>query len=95
MLLASGAISEMGVVPNELSRQIFAVGIDQQLVGIEPMAGIGLVRAMHAIAIKLSGRDVGKVAVPDIIRAFRQRVAAGFLPAGTVEQTQLDFAGIG
>ncbi len=71
--LRAGAIAEMRIAPGELPAELLAVGVDQQLVGIEPMAGLGRVGAMHAIAVELAGRDVREIGVPDVVGALRQR----------------------
>src|SRR5262249_48988760 len=49
--------------------------IEDHLVGIEPMAGAGIVRTVHAIAVQLAGSDVRQVAVPHHVGVLRQRDA--------------------
>ena len=45
----------MRVVPDQRLREPFGVRINQELVGIETKAALGLVRAMPAIAVELAG----------------------------------------
>ena len=69
------------------------IRVEQQLVGVEPMALARRVRALHAKAIALTRAQIGKVAVPDEVGAVGQPDA--LLP-GTlrVEEAQLDGAGV-
>ena len=83
----------MRVGPDELAAEPLAVGIDQQLVGIEAMAGFRLVGAVDAIAVELARLRVGQIAVPDVLGALRQRDALGLVAAGLVEQAELDLFG--
>ena len=52
------------------------IGIEQQLVRVEAMAVLRLVRPVGAIAVDQAGARVGQVAVPDLVGAFRQRRSA-------------------
>ena len=65
------------------------------LFGIEAVAGLRLIGAVHAIAVKLAGSDVRKIDVPDVVGAFRHRDALGLALALAVEQAQFDLGGIG
>src|SRR4051812_32345302 len=78
----------MRVAPHQPPGEPPRVGIEQQLVGIEPVTVLGGIRPMHAIAVKLPGRHVVEVAVPDILGAFRQLDALQFAAPLTVEQAQ-------
>ena len=86
-------VGKEGVVPLERSTQQLGVGVEQQLVGIEAMPGIRLVGPVHAIAVVLARPQVGKIAVPDLVRHLRQRDPIGLL-AVVVEQAQLDLLGM-
>ena len=66
------------------------VGVEQQLVVVEAVAGLGLVRAVHPIAVELARAHVGQVAVPDLVGVLGQRDARDLALAGVVEQAQLD-----
>ena len=65
-------VAEQRRVPLQLADQLLGVGIEQELVRIEAVAGRGLVRAMHAISVDRAGARVRKVAVPDFVGVFGQ-----------------------
>ena len=94
-LLVAGAIAEMRVGPCELAGELLAVGVDQQLVGIEAVAGLRLVGPVHAIAVELARRHVGEINVPDVLGVLRQGDAVGLAPAGAVEQAEIDARRVG
>ena len=71
------------------------IGIEQQLVGVEAVAVLGLIRPVNAIAVELAGRDVVQIAVPDILGALRQFDAFEFAAALAVEQAKLDLLRVG
>ena len=71
-----------------------SVRVEQQLVGIEAVSIPRLVRAMYAITIDSTRPRVGNVAVPDLVRVFRQLDALDLAPSIRTEETQLDLAGM-
>ena len=71
------------------------IGIEQQLVGVEPMPLGGLVRPMDAIAIDLARPDVSDPAVEDLVGVFGKLDALQLGGAVGVEETDLDLGGIG
>ncbi|MNV94385.1 hypothetical protein D3C71_1891740 [compost metagenome] len=75
--------------------QLAGVGVQQQLVRIEAVPVLRVVRAMGAVAIDQPGLSVRQIAVPDLIGAFRQIEAAQFLAAFRVEQAQFHAGGVG
>ena len=85
----------MRVAPCELAGELLAVGIDQQLVGIEPVAGLGFIGPVHAIAVELAGRDVREIDMPDVVGPLRHGDALGLAPSLAVEEAQLDLGGVG
>lgn len=62
------------------------IGDEQQLVGIGAVALGRRVRALHAIAVKRAGADIGQVAVPNLIGVFTQLDARYLLLAVLIEQ---------
>ena len=92
---ASGAIGEMRIAPYQPSGKPPGIGIEQQLVGVEAVAMLGLIGPVNAIAIELSGRDVVQIAVPDIFGALGQFDAFEFAAALAVEQAELDLLRVG
>src|SRR4051812_47206658 len=85
----------MRVAPYQPSGQPPGVRIDQELMRVETEALLRLIRAVHAVAIELSGRDVVQVAMPDVFAAFGQRDAFQFALALVIKQTKLDLRRIG
>ena len=69
---AAGAVGEMRVAPDQPAGEPLGIGIEQQLVGVEAVAALGLIGPVDAIAVELPGRDVVEIAVPDVLGAFRQ-----------------------
>jgi len=53
---------------------------------IEAVAGIGLVRTVHAVAVYRAGPGVGQVAVPDLVGVLGHLEAVDLLPALDIEQ---------
>ncbi len=92
---APGAIGEMRIAPYQPSGKASRIGIEQQFVGVEAMAVFGLIGAMNSVAIKLSGRDVIQIAVPDVLGTLGQFDAFEFAAALTVEQAKLDLLRVG
>lgn len=91
----AGAIGEVRLAPHQPSVQPLRIGVEQQLVSVEAMAAIGIVRAMHPIAVELPGRDVVEVAVPDVFGALRQFDPFQLAPALGVEQAELHLVSVG
>src|SRR4051794_6061070 len=66
---AAGAISEMGIAPDEAPRELFGIGVDEELVRVEAVSALGLVAAVNPIPIELSRRYIVQIAVPDVLSA--------------------------
>ncbi|MCY1418087.1 hypothetical protein D9M71_336340 [compost metagenome] len=94
-VLRADHVAEQRFRPAQPAHQLLGVGIDQQLVGVEAVSGVGLVGAVHPVAVDLSRMGVGQVAVPDLVGVFGQVDALQFGLAGGVEQAQLDLGGVG
>ena len=92
---AADPVAVERVVPAQLAGERPGVGVEQQLVRVEAVPGLGRVGAMGAQAVELAGAQVGEVAVPDLVGELRQRDAVGLAPALGVEQAELDPAGVG
>ena len=84
------AIAVERVVPAQLALKRPRVGVEQQLVRVEPVPGLGRVRPVRAEPVELPRPQVGKVAVPDLVGELRQRDPVGLLPPGRIEQAELD-----
>ena len=85
----------MRVAPHQPAGQPLCIGIEQQLVGVEAVPVLGMIGAMHPIAVELPWRDIVEIAMPDILGTFRQFDALEFTAALTVEQAKLDLLRIG
>jgi hypothetical protein len=83
------------IIPRELTAELLGVRVDQQLVGVEAMAVIRFIRAVHAVAVKLARRDVRQIDVPHVVGALRQHDALDLALAFAIEQAQFDFRRIG
>ena len=88
-------VAEQGRVPLELADDGFGVGIEQELVGVEPVAVLGVIGAVHAVAVDCTGAGIRQVAVEDLVRVFGQLDAFDLGLALVVEQAELDLVGVG
>ena len=57
------------------------------------MAGMHLVRTVHAVAVSRAWPDPGQVSVPDVV-GFFEIGARGFVPPGRIVETQLNALGM-
>ena len=71
-------VAEDGRVPVELADMGARVGVEQQLVRIEAMAGLRLVGPVDAKAVEGARADVGDVAVKNLVGELRQFEALDF-----------------
>ena len=67
------AVPEHRIGPAQVASDRLDIGIEHDLVRIEPVSLLRIVRAVHAITVKLTKLNVGQIAVPDNIGLFRQR----------------------
>ena len=88
-------IAEQRGIPLQLTDHLPGIGVEQELVGIEAMAGRRLVGTMNAIAVDRARPRIGKVAVPDFVGVFRQHDALDLAFAGGIEQAKLDLCRVG
>src|SRR5208337_741582 len=58
-------VVEQRLIPAEVTLDRLAVGIEQELGALAAQAARGIVRPVHAVAVTLSRRDAGQVAMPD------------------------------
>ena len=61
------------------------IRIEKQLVGIEAVAGVRLVRPVDTQSVDRARVHIGNVPMPDEIRIFRQHDALGFGAARGIE----------
>src|ERR1700722_20119515 len=93
--LCADRVSEYRGVPRQLSRVGSSVRVEQQLVGIEAVAGFRLIGAMHAKAVKRRWPDLRHVAVEHLISALGKLKAARLAAPPGVEEADLDLRRIG
>jgi len=77
-----------------MADDLLGVGIEQQLVGIEAMAGRRLVGTVDAEAVDRAGAGIGQVAVPYLIGIFGQHDALDLAFAPAIEEAKLDLCRI-
>ena len=87
-------VPEQGRPPLQLPDNRFGIGVEQQLVRVETMPCIRLVRAMNPIAVDRARARIGQKSVPHLIGVFGQRNPLEFLLAAIVEDTQFDLRGV-
>ena len=83
-------VAEVRIAPGERPDDRFRVRIDQQLVGIESVAVLGLVGSVDAVAVQLTRPDLGQVAVPDLVGPLPEPHALELAAAARIEQGQID-----
>ena len=94
LALAAEGIAELRVGDLRGTDDGARVRVEEQLVRIEAMARVRLVRAVHAIAVELARAHLRQTAVPDEVGALAQREAAHLALAGLVEEAQLELLGV-
>ncbi len=87
---ASDAVAEVGLVRQEGAAQRLGIRIEQQLVVVEPVPALRLIRARHAKAVELARPHIRHVAVPHAIRILRKPDAGRLAPSPFVEQADVD-----
>src|SRR4051794_18497682 len=86
----SEPITKYRVGPTEPPLQRLGVGVDQQLVRIEPMPVRRIEGPVNTISVKQVRASVRQIGVPDLVGIFRKHDARLFLEAGAIEQAKLD-----
>ena len=84
-------VGEQRRVPVDLAVHGLGVRVQEQLVRVEPVAGVGVVRPVDAVAVLLPGLDLREVAVPDVAVHFVELEPR--LRAVVIEEAQLHFFG--
>ena len=79
-------ITEDRVGPAKPPLQCLGVGVDQQLVRIEPMPVRRIEGSVNTVAVKQVRASIRQVGVPDLVGIFRKHDARLLLTAGAIEQ---------
>ena len=82
-------VAETGIVPLQRAEVRAGIRVEQQLVRIEAMARLRLIRAVHAITVNRARAEIGHVAMPHLVGVVRQIDPSDFCLAVTVEEAQL------
>jgi hypothetical protein len=94
-VVPADAVAEEGVVPLDVAGDGLGVGVEDDLVGVEAVAVPGVVGPVDAVAVNLSGLDVGEVAVPDHVGLLAEYDTGGFFGlADRVKKTEFDLGGV-
>ncbi|MNO90258.1 hypothetical protein D3C76_817650 [compost metagenome] len=88
-------VAEQRFRPAQFADQLPGIGIDQQLVGIEAVPGVGFVGAIDPVSVDLPRMRIRQVAMPDFVAVLRQLDALLFPLAAGIEQAQLHAGGMG
>ena len=94
-VVRTDGVAEQGIIPLQVSHDLFAIRIKQQLVGVEPVTFFRRIGAMDAITVDLPRPGVWKIAVPYLVGIFGQFDALQFLQPVSIKQAKLDFCRIG
>ena len=65
-------VPEERVVPLQFADDLLGVGVQQELVRIEPVPFLRNVRPVHPVAIDLPRTDIRQITMPNFVRVFRQ-----------------------
>ena len=88
--LGADGVAEHGGVPDELAGVGARIRVEQELVRIEAMSGLGLERPVSAEPVKRAGSDVGDVAVEDLVGVLGQLETVDLASVGRVEDADVD-----
>ena len=69
---AAHRIAVYGIAPAQPAHGVLGIGVEQQLVRIEPVPFFGLVGTMHPVAVRLTRACLRQVAVPDMVGTLAQ-----------------------
>ena len=89
------AIGVKRVGPPQIAGDLLGIWIEQQLVGVEPMAVLRLVAPVRTKTVDQPRSRTGQVAVPHLISPFGQLEPRQFLATRFVENAQIDLVRIG
>ena len=89
LLPGAWPVPEVRVFPVKRPHGRLGVGVEQELVGVEAVAVIGVVRPVHPVTVELPEPAVGQVAVPDPVRPLPKLDPLDLLLPGRIKETKL------
>src|SRR6202158_794533 len=84
------SVTERCIVPLQAVLDLLGVRIEQKLMPVESQSLGRIIRAMHPIAIAQPGTRFWQIAMPYLVRLFRQRHPMDFAPPGLVKQAEFE-----
>src|SRR5690606_29388030 len=87
-------ITEMRVAPFDLAAYRLRVGIEQQLVRVEPVPVVRRVGSADAVSVQQAGAREREVAVPNLVRVLAKRDRDRSAPPVALEYDELDLLGV-
>ena len=88
------AVAEEGIAPSKPAMEGLDVGIDQQLVGIEPVPVRRIVGPIDTVAVKQVWTGVRQVGMPNLVGVFRKHDPRLLVSTRAIKQAQLDLLGM-
>ncbi len=88
--IGADGVAEHRGIPCEFAGVCARVGVEQELVRIEAMSGLGLERPVHAKAVERAGPDAGNMAVENLVGIFGQFQPLDFASVRCVKDADLD-----
>jgi hypothetical protein len=80
--------------PDQVADDGAGIGVEEELVRVEAVAGVRRMRAVHAVAVDRARARIGQVAVPDLVGEFRQLDPVDLRLARIVEEAELHLGGV-
>ena len=95
VFLGADRVAEYRGVPCQLAGMGAGIRVEQQLVGVEAVARLGLIGAVHAEAVERPRPDIGDMAVEDLVGVFGELEAIASPAGRRVENANLDLRRVG
>ena len=86
LALVADGVAKQRIAPAQAADHVHCIRVEQQLVGIEAMAFVGSVWAVHAVAIEHAGPRFRQVTVPYLIGSFLDGDALQFAAPRDIEK---------
>src|SRR6185312_13042807 len=90
----SNTITTVKIVPFERAVERTRIGIDEELVRIEPMTRLRIIRTINAITVEKTWSNFRNITVPDIVLPVEHCDTMRLARAPFIKQAKLDFFGM-